>query len=306
MTNTTEIFWDVDGVSLQTYAFNITTLGGDRQAPPPVRGDDITVPYAPGQKWVPKVPDSRTMTLGMWVIGADEDGLIPADAEVRRLYERNWAKLRKLLWTPRRQFTLTKRFWVLEEDLVAGGVDVDDLPRSGDYRLLSASARGSYAGGLVPTMAGGPARATFTVDIKLADPYFYSDEIEIAFSMTSGSSLPGPTRDVTVLGDDRTHQIEVDLTGPLGSPRLSNLSDEEIDLWMRYATSVDASTSATVRVRPFSATHFPGGAPYKSSGYVQHDGDKFWFYLDPGEATLALTAASGTGTAKLRYRPAWL
>lgn len=303
MTNTTETYWAVDGVSLQTFAFNITTLGGDRMAPPSVRGDDLRVPYMPGTLWVPRVPDSRTITLGMWVIGANEDGTIPQDETLRRTFDRNWRKLRSLLWTPRKQFTLTKRFWLPTDELEAGGVDTSGLQKDGDWALYTASARGTYAGGLNPLM-NGAARANFTVDILLSDPYFYSDEIEVAFSTQTGGGNPGPEQTLQVLGDDRTTWIEVDFDGPLTSPRIDNLSVEGT-LWLRYGTEILDGESATVRVHNFSATHYTSGDDYRSSGYVQHDGDKFWLYMEPGETDLELSAQAGTGEAVLRYKPRW-
>ncbi len=302
MTNTTETFWDVDGVSLQTYAFNIATLGGGRMTPPPVRGDDITVPFRPGSIWMPKVPDAKIITLAMWVTGANEDGTIPVAGNMRRQFDTNWRKLRQLLWNPRRQFLLTKRFWVLEADLTAGGMVVDDLPRSGAYRLLSASAEATFAGGLEPSMTG-PGRAAFTVDLKLATPYFFSAPIDINFSLTTGTGLPGPNRTVTILGDDRTMAIGVDFVGPLTGPKIENSTD---GVWMTYATSLLSAQIARIGVWDFDARHDVAGANTKAAGYVQHDGDPFWLFLEPGSNALHLTATGGTGTAKLTYQPGWL
>lgn len=304
--NTTETFWEVDGQSLQTYAFNITTLGGDRQAPPPVRRQSQKVPYMVGTRYVPGTPDERIITLGMWVQGSDQDGFPPTDEHLKRMWDRNWRMLRKLLWTPRKQFTLTKRFWVLIEELEAAGVDVEGLglPVEGDWALYRASAKGTYVGGLNPTMRG-QAHGVFTVDILLNDPFFYSAEIEIPFSMTSGAELPGPTQTISILGDDRTMSIEVDFEGPLTSPVMTNATEEQV-LYVRYANEVPDGESATVRVKPFNATHYPAGVPYGVSGNVQHEGDLYWLYLEPGEVTLTLDAQAGTGVGALRYRPAWI
>src|SRR5690606_13429477 len=106
---TTEAFWSIDDVPLNTFAWNITTLGDSRQAPPPLRGEDILVPYRVGRVATTRVPDSRVITLGMWVIGATEDGNPPTNETARRRFELNWRKLRALLWRTN-EFTLTKRF----------------------------------------------------------------------------------------------------------------------------------------------------------------------------------------------------
>lgn len=304
MTNSTATYWEVDGVSLQTYAFNIETLGGDRAAPPPIRGGNTRVPYRPGTRFSPKVVDERIITLGMWVQGSLEDGKPPTDASARLQWERNWRKLRKLLFRYRQEFTLTKRFWVLTADLVAAGVNTSGLPSQGIWSLYTASAKASYGGGLSPKMDG-DAHGVFTVDLVLTDAYFFGPTITIPFSTQTGGSNPGPTKTVSILGDDRTTWVEVDFTGPLTSPQIDNtLSTPEV--WLRYGNEISAGESATVRVHDFSATHFQVGGSYRSSGHVQHGGDKFWMFLDPEATTLTLSAQMGTGTALLRYRPVWL
>ena len=297
MTNTTPSYWDVDGVSLQTYAWNIVTLGGDRLSPPPLRGEDETIPYRPGETFNEKVVDSKVIQLAMWVAGTNEDGTIPTTPGPRQKFMDNWRMLRKLLWNPRRQFTFTKRFWVLEEELVAGGVVVDDLPRQGVYRLLTASTKGQFAGGLEPQM-NGAGHGAFVVNIKLTNPYWYSDPIEIDFAMMGVS-----TQEVTILGEDRTYAIGIEFVGPLTAPRITNG-----DVWVRYNTGLLTDVKATLDVWDFQARHDVDSEEdsYKSAGYVQHDGDPFWLYLDPGEQEIVLTATGGTGTAKLTYQPGWL
>ena len=304
MSNTTETYWAVDGVSLQTFAFNITTLGGDRKAPPPLRGSNQRVPYMPGTRYVPKVVDERTITLGMWVQGSTEDGKRPTTESAARAFDRNWHKLRSLLWRPRKEFTLTKRFWVPSADLVAAGVNISGMASRDGWTLYTASAKASYAGGLNPTMQG-QAHGIFTVDLHLSDPYFYGDPITVPFSMQTGGSNPGPTRTIHVLGDDRTTQIEFEIVGPVTSGRMANTTEEQ-DLFVQYGAVVPAAERAVVQVQSFKATHYPIGDPYKASGYVQHGGDQFWLYLEPGDTNLSFTVQAGTGTAILRYRPVWL
>jgi len=304
MSNSTQAYWDVDGVSLQTYAFNITTLGGDRKAPPTLRGDDLTIPYRPGTVYVPKIANNRVLTLQMWVIGADENGNIKQDENSRRTFDYNWNKLRNLLWREGKQFTLTKRFWVPTADLTAAGVNTSALPKDGAWALYTASAKASFASGLSPDM-GGPSRAAFTVDLLLSDPYFYSAPITHAFSMGTGGALPGPTKTFQVLGEARTTDIRFDVIGPLDSLRFTNQTPEP-DLWMQYATSVADGDTAWIKVKDFKSVHTDASLTYTSSGYVNHFGDRFWFYLDPGTATVSLSAQAGTGTGTLTYSPAWI
>lgn len=302
MTNSTETFWDIDGVSLQTYAYNITTLGGDRMAPPAVRGADIVVPYLPGTVFTPKVADKRVITLGMWVAGASPDGSIPTDEVGRRTVERNWTTLRNLLWRYRKQFVLTKRFWVPTADLVAAGVSLVGLPVQGAWSLIRASAMASFATGLMPVMTG-QTRATFTVDLLLSDPYFYGDPIVVPF--------PTPAlQTIHVLGDERTTDITLDYVGPLTAPQFT-LPDYDYAPWLRLdlAALGNAGVAAQVTVKNYAATTHTVQNPValsSVSGYVSHFGDPAWLYLDPGPTDVVWTRTSGAGTATLTYRPAFL
>lgn len=304
MVNTTETYWSVDGVSLQTYAMNIKTLGGDRLAPPPLRGDDITVPYAAGTVWVPKVVDARTITLGMWILGAEDDGTAPLGSDARRKFDANWRALVKLLWKPRQQFTLTKRFWVPSAELVAGGMSLSGLPTIAGWTLIEAQAKASFAGGLSPTMTG-PTRADFTVDLLLSDPYFYSAPITVDFSTSTLPEDPGPVRAINVLGDARTTAINFELDGPLTTARFTQPQITNAP-WIQYGSVVADGDTASISVSDFSAVHVDSLATYKSSGYVQHFGDRAWFFLDPGPTTVRLSVQEGTGAATLSYRPVWL
>lgn len=304
MTNTTETYWDVDGTSLQTYAWNITTLGGDRLAPPPVRGDDITVPYLQGTVFTPKVPDKRTITLGMWVQGSNPDGSVPTNQDARRSFDANWRMLQKLLWRYRKQFTLGKRFWVPTADLTAANALSLALSTEGDWSLIYAEAKASFSSGLLPSMHG-PSGAAFTVDLRMTDPYFYASALTVPFSTSTVAPDPGPVQDITVLGDDRTSKINFSLTGPLDTPRFT-LPNYDNAPWFQYSTSIADGDSATVDIADFSAYHTASSQTYRSSGYLNHYGDRALFYLDPGATRISLSVQSGTGTADMTYQPAFL
>jgi hypothetical protein len=263
--NTTQTFWDVDGVSLQTYAYNIQTWGGDAQAPPPLRGDDVLVPHQVGRTWTPRVPDSRTITFGMWVVGANKDGSIPESGISRQLFERNWAMLRKLLWTPRRQVKLTKRFRV-----------------PGSSKVHTASAMAQFSGGLNPAMTG-RTRAQFTVDLLLSDPYFYGDELEIEIDPQE------PVQEFEVLGDDRTTAVSTEVTGLTKRLRVTNSTDEQNPVWFEYSRALDRGQKALIDSQMFTATHDTEGASTPSSGNVYHEGSDHWMELEPGLVKLGVS-----------------
>lgn len=282
MANSTDEYLSVNGVSLQTLAFNVETWGGDKEAPPPLRGDDITIPYAAGRMWTPRVVDSRTITLSMWVIGADSNGFAPSSGTRRAEFEKNWKMLRSLLWTPDAQITLTKRFRPY-----------------GSTTVTTASAKAQYIGGLRPSMQGRE-RAMFTVDLLLSDPYFYGSEIELDFAAGATTRTITPT----ILGDARTTDIDIDFLGARSTPKLTNSS---LGHSVTYDEGLAAGNIATLDVKGFDA-RWGATAPATSRrpGRVIHAGNPHWMTLAPGVQTLTLTGESGTGGASLRYRPAYI
>lgn len=268
--------WSVDGAPLQTYAYNISSWGGSRQSPPPLRGDNILIPHRAGRRWLPKQVDSRTITLGMWVVGADSDGTVRDRAK----FESNWRMLRKLLWTPDREISLSKIFY-------------------NDAGVLTlAQAKAQFAGGLEPEM-NGRTRAAFTVDLLLADPFFYSSRT--LFTMT----LPGsPTALVPAQGDVPTDTVMLALNGPLTTPRVTNSGQPGGDIWVQYNSNIATGETVTIDCRNFTAVRTPGNA--KVVGNVSHYGDYSWMKVSQFSNNLGLTAASGTGNCVAAIIPAWI
>lgn len=286
MTNSTDTFWEADGKSLQTYAYNIQSWGGDRETPPALRGGNIIVPGAPGQVFVPKTPDSRVMTLGMWVQGCTEDGFAPTSGNRRAEFERNWRALKKLLWTPRREISLVKRF-----------------RQDGESAVTVARAKAQYSSGLSPSMTG-TQRAIFTVDLFLSDPYFYGDEVTLQTLVTNQQTIT-----FEALGDERTRDISVAIAGARVNPKLTVTGPDAKERWMKYTYALGASDSASIDVRNFSSRTVPGGgAAFGSSGLITASSadDPNWLGIDPGTNKLKLESTSGTGNVVVKYKPVYL
>lgn len=273
--NTTETYWDIDGTSLQTLAYNIVTLGGDRLMPPGLRGKDLVIPYAPGEVFQDKVVDSRTITLGMWVQGVDVNGL-ETTLDARRQFDANWKTLKNLLWTPRKQVTLTKRFY-------------------DGSTLKTAAAKAQFAGGMIPLMQG-PARATFTVDLSLADPYFYS--ADVITNLVSG------TQSVTVNGDDVTRAVKFQIRGPRKNIKIRN---NTLGIQVEYRGDLSAGDEARIDVKKFTSKTDPVATnEYNSTGSILHEGDAFWFLLAPGANSITVTSDTGIGAITMTHQEAWL
>jgi len=276
----TSLYWDVDGIPLSTYAYAIKTYGASRLAPPPLRGDNRKIPFAPGMKFLPKVPDQRTVTLDMWVIGALPDGTVVDEVQ----FDYNWRMLRNLLWRPQEEFVLTKRFTT-----DAAGT------------VVQASGLAQFSTGLNPEMTG-RMRADFSVDLIMADPFFYSDPVEIDFGPLPATSL---SQSFNVDGDWSTRAILLHVDGPVTSP-IWTYETPTPDQWCRFNTDVPDGGSCDIDVVNFSATLTNGGPASPATGYMQRSGGFFWLELQPGPAVVSFSAASGTGTSTLTYQPVWL
>lgn len=276
MTESTEEFWDVDGETLQTYAYNIVTIGGDRLAPPPLRGGNLLIPARAGTMWMPKVVDTRVITLGMWVVGANTDGSIPEEVTMKAKFDANYRMLRNLLWNPNSEFTLTKRFNV-------------------DGHLVQASAQAQFVSGLVPTM-NGRTRAAFTVDLQLANPYFYSEPV--ITTLATGSQF------ITLDGDAATNRIGIHFNGPRVNPKVRN---DTMGVEVEYHATLVSGDQVDVDVDDYTSVTDPNvGLPYNSVGAIRHSGDVSWLLLQPGLNEIEVSSTSGIGSVVLTHQAAWL
>lgn len=276
MTTSTLTNWEVDSISLQTYAWNITTLGGDRLSPPPTRGSNLTIPSAPGRKWVPKQVDQRVITLGMWIAGCEENGTAPLSGGPRKKFIANWEKLRELLWVPHKEITLTKKFY-------DGAI------------LKTASAKAQFSSGLSPNMTGG-ARANFTVDLELADPYFYG--VPINTTLSTGNNT------VTVSGDYRTHAVKFEVTGPRKNLKIRNTT---LGIQVEYRGDLSSGDKLNIDVKNFTSVTDPVATnQFNSIGSILHDGDAFWMLLAPGDNVINVTSDTGIGSVIMTHQEVWL
>lgn len=263
MANNTLEYWDVNGVSLHQFGFSIATLGGSRYALPPLRGTDMLVAYRPGQVWRPKLADSRTITLQMWVEGRDPaSGVTAADPHLQ--FMDSFMAIRRLFWEPNGgQVALTRRW---RETI------------SGTPTVIAATAQAQIAGTMEPTMMGNAA-ATFAVDLLLADPYFYGDEITQTISGSGTITNPGDD-DAVAFGMSIDMAAGCTLTNTTPTPHVS----------------VTSASAVTLDLDSFSVS--PGSA----AGGVTHTGARSWMGLQPGAN--AMTASGGSAT--IRFRPPYV
>lgn len=209
MVHTTPTYWDVDGESLNTYAYNISTLGDGRSRVPDLRGSDIEVPYRRGTVWVPKIADTTDLTLSMWVLGLQDTGEV-SDESIQAQFEYNLAHLRRLMWNERKLVTLTKRFY-----------------RGGS--IISASAKAQFKRGLEPNMYT-PGYGRMAVTFNLPDPFFYGEEVVVPLDEESAV--------IEVDGDADTNNIVLEMDA---GTTLTNTTED-------LSLSISCSQSGVVKV----------------------------------------------------------
>lgn len=296
MSNSTTEYWSVstqDGgtVSLNTYAWNITTRGLGRSLPV-TRGSNIQVAYKPGQVFRKKFPDSRTFTFSMWTAGIDPvtDQPVPGPQQAQQASD-NLRVLQNVFYNAAgNQFELTRRWqYTLPVNL---GIPM------GAPTMVTATALAEVAGNMMPTTQdpnGG--LYGFSIDILLSDPYFYGAPTQTLLPYNT------PT---TVLntGDDVAGYVNntVTLYGPLQYPRVTN-STTNPSTWFQINTVIEAGDSVTFNAENFTAYRASDGI--NLSGSIVHSGTRQWMLYNIGNNTVALTSSNvnDTGYASASFQP---
>jgi hypothetical protein len=300
--NNTDEFWEIEGESLHQYGWSVSTIGGSRFAMPPRRGDNQKYAYRPGMRFRPKVPDSRTLTLAMWVTGQYDlaTGLQAADHRIA--WNDSFDFLRRLVWKVEgRQFTLTRRW---------------KLTVAGTPTIVTADALAELGNTMEPTMTGRQ-RAEFQMDLLLADPFFYGRSglpnnpsypnypwttVDVPRNLSSADhdtwthvTVTNPGYDVAAFGS-----LYVDFVGPLKNPVLANDSAHP-QVWVKYNGEIDEGVTIRLVVPDFLAFQRSNNHNYIQN--ITHSGARHWFGLLPGDNTLTLITAEGTGKATVWFRP---
>lgn len=276
MSNSTDLYWSVNGQSLQTYAFNVQSLGGKFQTPE-LRGSDRQYAYKHGSAHRDRRFGDGSLQLGMWVIGADETGNVPSAREY--LFRANMVKLRDLFVDPLGgEFTITKRW----RDSAAGPVVV-------------ASGKGKLADGFRPAMEGGPYRAKVVADIVMADPFFYGTPVAVTLPLGVPVVITNP-------GDLSSTRIRIEFVGQLANPVVTNTTPAP-DVWLKIGTAIALGDEVNVDVEETTVLRDSDDA--NLIGAVQHSGSRAWFGLLKGANTVTLSADSGAGHAVLTYDPTY-
>lgn len=269
----------VDGTTLNTYAWNISTFSG-RSGVPEVRGEDHVVAYRNGQRWRRKYWEPRTETWSMWVLGCDADGNAPPSGTSRReLFNQNLFALKKLFSVRHRQLAIQKTVAMPGADLVL-------------------TAQAEVIAAWDPEMVAAGTRGTFTVDMHLADPMWYGPEIVENIE-------PGLTVPVTNPGTAAATKMTIVFGAGLLHPYLENTTLGQL---VAYDADVLAADPITLDTDLFTAKNASSASVV---GKVIAEGEEYsWMTLLPGlnnlEAGRYGGGSIGGGPLTLTYRPAYL
>lgn len=255
---TTNEYWAINGVPLNTLAYNITTQSRRMQAPE-LRGDRVTeLANRSGGIAHAMLPSARIFTFSMWVVGADEDGLVPTTHSQRAQFNANWQALFDLVYSEDSALTITRR---------------RDTPLGTEVHTAEAW----YVAGLDPTMTGNT-RAEFDFDLILPDVWFEGSPVV--------ASIPGT---INVLGDVHTTDMVLSLSGFSNGARITNATNG----WWVGREVGSGSTSLTINTKKWTV-YSGGDTSYDYSYYISHGGGSSWFRLEPGANVI--TGVSGTVT----------
>lgn len=264
--------WAIDGVPLLTLATDVQRI--DANLAPPLRGDDRQYAFRPGAAFRPRVEDSRSITLGLWLIGQDGPGTTTAD------YMNNYAAAERSL------------IRLLRPD---GGVEFEiSRTWTDDLGTHTATGQGIAPGGIERARAGKHA-GRVTVDIGMADPFFYGSAVSVPLAV-------GVPAVVTNQGDAATTALVIDFAGQLSNPTVTN-STMTPDVWVKAGVDVASGDGLALDVMATSAVRDSDAA--NLIGAVSHSGARAWFALGRGANTVTLSADGGAGTAVLTYQPVY-
>lgn len=200
----------VDGVRLDTLAWNIETLNG-RLAIPGTIGSDPVIPGDDGAVFVPnKNYDSGRMTLQMWVRGSDVDGLVPTTQTT--LFRSNLDTIAKL-------FTVRHRLLDIQQTWPSGIIQyLCKVEQPWDFSASAVNPRAKFA-------------------VELSIPKVFGQDI----NTTDFSSVTGLTTGTTVtITTHAGHTAPIAdailvVRGPATNPRLTNPDTGE---WVQYNGAV--------------------------------------------------------------------
>lgn len=301
--NNTAEYWSIadlanqNEVSLHQWGWSVTTVGGSRYDLPPRRGSDIVTAYRPGAIHRRKLPDSRPITLVMFMVGWDPaTGQAPPDQRLQ--WNDNWDELRRLVYRNHllgdQRFRLYRRWFLTAPTLPTARTSSYDGCIQGDPgvpipgpRLVTAFGVAEMVGTMAPTMTG-RFRSDFQLDFNLSDPFFYGDHVVARINRPAPTYIWNDGHDVAATG-----YIQVDFIGPLNRPKLTNVSSDP-NSHVYYNGYIPAGQMVRLIINKFTAEQMDvdgTGDRENVIGKISNYGSRWWCNLLPGSNKFTLESA---------------
>jgi len=266
MTATTAETVTVDGLVLNTLAYNISTRAG-RYTTPDVRTKNIELPGRHGTLTVrSKRFQQGVIVLSMWVRGANSDGFMPTSDLQSRIFQQNLDLLMQVF---------TRK---------SGLLDVRQTLPDGSVRQCFAEVLAA----IDPQSKSTRPMAAFSVALTIPAA-FWQDLNPITYTSTAGLTSSqtltlSPFIGATAPMDDLVWTI----AGAATNPKIQALesgSPLSVDTWMQYNNTIPDFKSLTVDCSSWGVSGVAGFSP--STADVSHAGASTFMSLQPGPQNTA-------------------
>jgi len=250
----------VDGVVLNTYAYNISTITG-RMTTPDLRTKNVEIPGRHGTLRVRnKKFQEGSFTLTMWVKGALSDGSVPTQKIQRRLFYENLDMLMQVF---------TRR---------TGLINIQQVKPDGSVRQCDAEVLAV----ITPESSAANPLAKFNVAFTLPNP-FWRDVNPVTWASPAGLPVSEILTLQSFIGATAPMEdLQFTVTGKVSQFKLQALengSPLELDCWVQYNAGVNSAATLTLDSSDWGVSA-SSGSPLVSD--ITHSGSNFWLSLPPG------------------------
>lgn len=205
MVNTSKWPVTVDGVRLDTLAYNVSTRTG-RDIAPGLAGSNVSTEMRDGELWVPhKKAGPGTFVLKMWVAGTDEDGVVPVGNDDYWKYRQNLDMLLRMFHVTHRRLDVRQQWDVAGTKVRQAMCEVGTI--------------------ITPEMlAAFPYTSEMTVELRIPDAFWqdvadsnYDSQVLIPGGILANTDLPLPG---FAAGTAPMRDLYVVVDGPITNPKV--------------------------------------------------------------------------------------
>jgi hypothetical protein len=259
----------VDGVILQTLGWNVQTKA---LTIPARRGGGVSIPGRNG--YVPRTNravEAGEFALTMWLLGCDQDGIIPTTGTARRnLFNTNFDNLQRVLFRD------------------TGLLNFVQKRPDGTQRQCFAQMTDSVD---ITTMMARQ-RAEFTATFQIPDS-FWADMDFVTFTGTPGATLPRNFQLTPLAGMTApVPDAMITVIGPITSPKVTEV---ETGAWIQYNGTLAAGETWNIESGAW-ASRKGGGTGVPTDTYSTTYLDTYGVPTSGGTSVLSQTTRSGGPT----------